>query len=100
MRQKVGVAIALAKGARLLVLDEPTSGLDPKSAFDFAKLIQRVAAEGAAVIMATHDLFRAKDMGSRILIMKDGAVVNDVDPSTNSYDDVEKAYLSVFETGH
>ncbi|MEM0962172.1 MAG: ABC transporter ATP-binding protein [Bacteroidota bacterium] len=98
MRQKVGVAIALAKGADLLVLDEPTSGLDPKSAVDFARLIQDVAAEGAGVIMATHDLFRAKDMGTRIVILKDGRAVRTLDPAESSYTDVEDAYLGVFET--
>ena len=97
MRQKVGVAIALAKGASLLVLDEPTSGLDPKSAYDFAGLIQDVAFGGAGVIMATHDLFRAVDMATQILILKDGRVVREINPSESSYGDVEKAYLGVFE---
>ena len=98
MRQKVGVAIALAKGAELLVLDEPTSGLDPRSAFDFARLIREVAGAGAGVIMATHDLFRAKDMGTRILVLKDGRIVRTIDPATSSYEDIEKAYLSEFES--
>lgn len=98
MRQKVGVAIALAKSADLLVLDEPTSGLDPKSAFDFAALIKDIAAAGAGVIMATHDLFRAKDMGTRIVVLKDGQAVKRIDPSTSSYEDIEGEYLQVFET--
>ena len=97
MRQKVGVAIALAKGAALLVLDEPTSGLDPKSAYDFARLIREVVVGGAGVIMATHDLFRAVDMATQILILKDGRVVRAIDPSESSYGGVEKAYLGVFE---
>ena len=97
MRQKVGVAIALAKGAALLVLDEPTSGLDPKSAHDFAGLIRDVAAGGAGVIMATHDLFRAVDMATQILILKDGRVVRAIDPAESSYGGVESAYLGVFE---
>ena len=97
MRQKVGVAIALAKRADLLVLDEPTSGLDPKSAFDFAGLMKGVAADGVAVIMATHDLFRAKDMGTHILILKEGRIVQEVDPAASTYEDIEAAYLDVFE---
>ena len=97
MRQKVGVAIALAKGADLLVLDEPTSGLDPKSAFDFSSLMREIAAGGAGVIMATHDLFRAKDMGTQILILKDGQIVENLDPAEQSYEDIERAYLGVFE---
>ncbi len=95
MRQKVGVAIALAKGAELLVLDEPTSGLDPKSAFDFAALIRSLAEGSAAVIMATHDLFRAKDMATRVLILKDGRLVQAIDPATSTYQDIERAYLRV-----
>ena len=98
MRQKVGVAIALAKGASLLVLDEPTSGLDPKSAFDFAALIKDVASAGAGVIMATHDIFRAKDMATQILILKDGRTADEIDPEATTYDQLEKAYLAVFET--
>ena len=97
MRQKVCVAIALAKRAELLVLDEPTSGLDPKSAFDFAELVQDIAASGAGVIIATHDLFRAKDMGTQILILNNGRIVRKIDPATHSYEDIENAYLGVFE---
>lgn len=96
MRQKVGVAIALAKGAQLLVLDEPTSGLDPKAAFEFAELIREVGTQGTGVIMATHDLFRAKDMGDRVIILKDGKAVRELDPKAMSYDEVESAYLGVF----
>ena len=97
MRQKVGVAIALAKGAELLVLDEPTSGLDPKSAFEFAALIRGVAEGGAAVVMATHDLFRAKDMATRVLILKDGRLIQEIDPAASTYQDIERTYLGVFE---
>jgi len=97
MRQKVGVAIALAKGADLLVLDEPTSGLDPKSAFDFSSLMREIAADGAGVIMATHDLFRARDMGTQVIILKDGRIVQDIDPKAQTYEDIERAYLGVFE---
>ena len=97
MRQKVGVAIALAKKASLLVLDEPTSGLDPKSAYDFAALTKDVAAGNAGVVMATHDIFRAKDMATQILILKDGRVVDTIDPASCSYEDIERAYLRVFE---
>ena len=61
MRQKVGVAIALAKQATTLLLDEPTSGLDPKASNEFSELLKQLQADGAAILMATHDLFRAKE---------------------------------------
>jgi ABC-2 type transport system ATP-binding protein len=58
MRQKVGIAIALAKDAKALLLDEPTSGLDPSASYEFSVLLRRFAERGAAVLMATHDLAR------------------------------------------
>ena len=57
MRQKVGIAIALAKAAKVLLLDEPTSGLDPLAANEFAGLIEGLRQRGMAVLMVTHDLF-------------------------------------------
>ena len=75
MRQKVGIAIALAKGAKALLLDEPTSGLDPKASNEFSDLLRRLSGNGVAVLMATHDLFRAKESGTRVGIMKHGTLV-------------------------
>ena len=75
MRQKVGIAIALAKQAKALLLDEPTSGLDPKASNEFSTLIKNLAEEGVAVLMATHDIFRAKDVANRVGIMREGQLV-------------------------
>lgn len=72
MRQKVGIAIAIAKKARALLLDEPTSGLDPKASNEFSELLKKLSGSGAAILMATHDLFRAKETGTRVGIMKHG----------------------------
>jgi ABC-2 type transport system ATP-binding protein len=66
MRQKVGIAIALAKKAKALLLDEPTSGLDPKAANEFSVILKELAKEGTAVLMATHDIFRAREVATRI----------------------------------
>ena len=46
MRQKVGIAIALAKSAKALLLDEPTSGLDPKASNEFSALLAQMSADG------------------------------------------------------
>lgn len=48
MRQKVGIAIALAKKAKALLLDEPTSGLDPKASNEFSEILRELAKEGTA----------------------------------------------------
>jgi ABC-2 type transport system ATP-binding protein len=50
MRQKVGIAIALAKKAKALLLDEPTSGLDPSASHEFSVLLRRFAMRGTAVL--------------------------------------------------
>jgi ABC-2 type transport system ATP-binding protein len=93
MRQKVGVAIALAKRAEALLLDEPTSGLDPKASNEFSQLILGLARDGAAILMATHDLFRAKETGTRIGIMRAGRLVQELSSEQVSHADLERIYL-------
>jgi ABC-2 type transport system ATP-binding protein len=93
MRQKVGIAIALAKDAKALLLDEPTSGLDPKAANEFSALLGQLSADGVAVLMATHDLFRAKESGTRVGIMKHGKLAVTLDTTEIGHTDLERIYL-------
>lgn len=93
MRQKVGIAIAIAKKARALLLDEPTSGLDPKASNEFSELLKKLSGSGAAILMATHDLFRAKETGTRVGIMKHGHLVAQYATSELGHADLERIYL-------
>ena len=93
MRQKVGIAIALAKGAKALLLDEPTSGLDPKASNEFSDLLRQLSSAGVAVLMATHDLFRAKESGTRVGIMRHGKLVAVHGTGEFSHADLERIYL-------
>jgi ABC-2 type transport system ATP-binding protein len=93
MRQKVGIAIAIAKGARSLLLDEPTSGLDPKASNELSDLLKRMSDSGVAVLMATHDLFRAKESGTRVGIMTHGKLVAVHGTDEFGHADLEKLYL-------
>jgi len=93
MRQKVGIAIALARRAEALFLDEPTSGLDPKASNEFSTLITRLRDRGMAILMATHDLFRAKESGTRVGIMKSGQLVAQINTGELSHADLESIYL-------
>lgn len=93
MRQKVGVAIALAKEARLLLLDEPTSGLDAGAANDLSELIRSASARGMAVLMATHDLFRVKDVAQRLGILRAGHLVEERAVEALGAADLEQLYL-------
>lgn len=93
MRQKVGIAIALAKDAKALLLDEPTSGLDPKASNEFSELLIKLREDGMAILMATHDLFRAQDTGSHIGIMKNGHLLENLKTTETTLQDLEKLYL-------
>ncbi|WP_236823340.1 ABC transporter ATP-binding protein [Blastomonas sp. RAC04] len=55
MRQKLGLAIAVAKGARAILLDEPLSGLDPKAANNLVEVMRNLREGGVALLISTHD---------------------------------------------
>ncbi|WP_373377375.1 ABC transporter ATP-binding protein [Cupriavidus nantongensis] len=94
MRQKVGLAIAQARSASLLLLDEPTSGLDPAAADDMARRVRAAADAGMAVLMATHDLFNARQLADRIGILRAGVLVAEFDASTLDHQALTAAYLA------
>ncbi len=93
MRQKVGIALALAQDAKVLLLDEPTSGLDPKASNEFSELLLGMKEKGVATLMATHGLFHAKDIGTHIGIMREGLFVEQFAAADLSFRDLEKLYL-------
>lgn len=93
MRQKVGLAAALLKKAKALLLDEPLAGLDPDAANQFQELVRSAAREGAAVLMATHDIFRAKEIATRVGIMRGGHLIELLDADDVDHADLEALYL-------
>jgi ABC-2 type transport system ATP-binding protein len=93
MRQKVGIALALAKDAKALLLDEPTSGLDPSASFEFSALLRALSGRGVAVLMATHDLFRAKEAATRVGLMRGGRLVRELSGAALAEADLEALYL-------
>ena len=98
MRQKVGIAIAKAKQADTLQLDEPTSGLDPQASNDFAQLLQEMRQNNVAILMATHDLFRAKESGTHIGIMKAGKLIHSLDSDEITLTELEHLYLETMKS--
>src|SRR5690606_32885602 len=94
MRQKVGLAIAYAKGAVAMLLDEPTSGLDPAATNDFAVQLKCAACDGLGILMATHDLFNAIQVADRIGIMRAGRLQQEFDANTVSHAELEATYLA------
>ncbi|MEP1488405.1 MAG: ABC transporter ATP-binding protein [Algibacter sp.] len=98
MRQKVGIAIALAKDAKVLLLDEPTSGLDPRASNEFSTLLLTLKDKGVATLMATHDIFRAKQIATHIGIMKEGCLVESFKSEDISLKELEDLYLETIDS--
>ncbi len=98
MRQKVAIMIAALRDARVLLLDEPSSGLDPVAAAQLEVLIERMRARGCAILMSTHDLFRARAVCDRALILRNGTLaglVEDLEALTPIV--LESLYHSVMD---
>ncbi|KAA0129637.1 ABC transporter ATP-binding protein [Chryseobacterium sp. SN22] len=93
MRQKVGIAIALAKDAKVLLLDEPTSGLDPIATAEFTEIVRQLGQEGRTVFMATHDIFNAVSVATNIGIMKQGELVQHLPSRDFSASELQELYL-------
>jgi ABC-2 type transport system ATP-binding protein len=74
MRQKVAIALALARHVPVLLLDEPTSGLDPRATLEFNRLLETARARGVTTLMVTHDLLSAVDVADRIGFLADGRI--------------------------
>ena len=97
MRQKLGIAIAILKQANALLLDEPTAGLDPKAASDFVDLLLKLKSEGKAILMSTHDIFRAKEIADHVGIMKEGVLIMEKTKKDLEGEDLERLYLKYME---
>lgn len=78
MRQKVAIALALARSVPALLLDEPTSGLDPQATSEFNRLLDVLRDRGIAVLMVTHDLLSAADVADRIGFLAGGRLLEEV----------------------
>lgn len=99
MRQKCGIAVAILKDAPAILLDEPTSGLDPKAGFEFLNLLQSLREEGKAILMSTHDIFRAKEIADVVGIMNRGKLVVERTQQELIDENLENLYME-FVTSH
>ena len=93
MRQKCGIAIAILKDAPAILLDEPTSGLDPKAGLELIRLLAGLRDEGKAILMSTHDIFRAKEIADEVGIMNNGKFIMIKSREEIEHEDLEKLYV-------
>jgi ABC-2 type transport system ATP-binding protein len=80
-RQRLFLALALINRPTLLVLDEPTAGLDPHARREVRALIRDIRAEGATVLLSTHDMEEAGQLCDRIAILDRGRIIADAPPA-------------------
>jgi iron complex transport system ATP-binding protein len=91
-KQRVVLAAAIAQSAPALLLDEPTAHLDPKHQLAAYDLLARQAASGKLVVVATHDLRLAREFCTRVVVLRQGAIVGEgLSPET---------FSNVFEVDH
>jgi len=99
MRQKCGIAIAILKDAPAILLDEPTAGLDPSAGREFIQLLADLRSEGKAILMSTHDIFRAKEIADTIGIMNQGVLVMERVAKELEGENLETLYVQ-YMAGH
>ena len=98
MRQKVGIAIAYAKKAKVYLLDEPASGLDPLSSNELSELLKKLADNGAAILMASHDLFRVRETCHKIGILKNGSLIKEMKANDITSEELEQVYINFMKS--
>jgi ABC-type polar amino acid transport system ATPase subunit len=78
--QRVAIARALAVDPPLLLMDEPTASLDPARRTELGRILTTLAGEGKTIVTTTHDDDFALDFATRVVVLAEGAVVEEGDP--------------------
>ena len=80
-QQRVAIARALAVRPKLMLFDEPTSALDPELRHEVLRVMQALAEEGMTMIVVTHEMTFARQVGTRLIFMEDGKIAVDGKPA-------------------
>lgn len=79
-KQRIAIIRALAMNPKIMLFDEPTSALDPEMIGEVLSLIKRVADKGMTMVIVTHEMGFAREVGTRILFMADGNIQEEAPP--------------------
>ncbi|MBC7959226.1 MAG: amino acid ABC transporter ATP-binding protein [Vallitaleaceae bacterium] len=79
-QQRVAIARALAMRPKIMLFDEPTSALDPELVGEVLEVMKKLANEGMTMIVVTHEMGFAQEVGSRVVFMDEGIIVEEGDP--------------------
>ncbi len=80
-KQRVAIVRALAMNPKVLLFDEPTSALDPEMVSEVLSLIKEVALEGMTILLVTHEMEFAREIGTRIWFMAEGGIAEEGTPT-------------------
>ena len=81
-KQRVAIVRALAMKPQLMMFDEPTSALDPEMVGEVLDVMKELARDGMTMVVVTHEMGFAREVGSRVLFMADGLVLEEGAPET------------------
>ena len=95
--QRVAIARALAMKPKIMLFDEPTSALDPEMVKEVLDVMKQLALEGMTMVVVTHEMGFAKEMGDRVLFLDQGLLVEEGEPNeifSNPKNERTKAFFS------
>lgn len=81
-QQRVAIARALALDPELMLFDEPTSALDPELGLDVLNVMRSLADDGMSMIVVTHEMEFARNVGDQLVVMGEGKILEEGDPHT------------------
>lgn len=96
-KQRIAIVRALAMNPEVMLFDEPTSALDPEMVGEVLDLIREVAEEGMTMVIVTHEMGFAREVGTRVLFMDEGVVMEQNTPQeffANPRNERLKSFLS------
>lgn len=95
-KQRVAIARSLAMHPKAILFDEPTSALDPEMIGDVLDVMKKIAQQGMTMVVVTHEMGFAKQVGNRIIFMADGTVLEDRKDVAGFFDHPEQARAQEF----
>ncbi|MFC7392201.1 amino acid ABC transporter ATP-binding protein [Scopulibacillus cellulosilyticus] len=96
-QQRVAIARALAMKPQVMLFDEPTSALDPEMVGEVLQVMKNLAKEGMTMVVVTHEMGFAREVGNRVIFMDDGVIVEEGKPSeifTSAKEERTKSFLA------
>ena len=96
-KQRIAIARALMMKPKVMLFDEPTSALDPEMVGEVLEIMKELAREGMTMVVVTHEMGFAREVGDRVLFMADGKIVEQNTPAeifSNPQEERTKSFLS------